>query len=311
MRRAQLQEVEIITEGLEFPEGPVAMADGSVLVVEIDGGRLTRVDPATGKKATVAACGDGPNGAAIGPDGKVYICNNGGIGNRESVGRIQRVDLIDGSVEDLYVECDGRPLIAPNDLVFDSTGGFWFTDHGARGKRNAKLGGIFYAHSDGSMIREVLASLDAPNGIGLSPDEDVLYYSETLTARVIRRRIAAPGELEATNGTDVWAAIHNEPLDPWVVLGRLPGYALLDSMAIEAGGKVCVGTLLEGGITVLDPASTEIELLEVPEAMRDLMITNICFAGDDLTTAYLTGSQTGRLLGCRWPRPGLMLAFNA
>ena len=61
-----------ITSGLKFPEGPVAMNDGSVLVVEVTRGTLTRVRP-NGSKEVVAETGGGPNGAAIGPDGKVYL----------------------------------------------------------------------------------------------------------------------------------------------------------------------------------------------------------------------------------------------
>lgn len=58
----------VVTEGLLFPEGPIAMDDGSVLVVEIKGGRLIRVWP-DARKQVVAELGGGPNGAAIGPDG--------------------------------------------------------------------------------------------------------------------------------------------------------------------------------------------------------------------------------------------------
>src|SRR6266545_3795448 len=71
-------ETREITDGLRFPEGPIAMADGSVLVVEIEGGRLIRVMP-DGEKQMAAHLGGGPNGAAIGPDGHCYICNNGGF----------------------------------------------------------------------------------------------------------------------------------------------------------------------------------------------------------------------------------------
>ena len=67
---------KIIAEGLAFPEGPVAMPDGSVLFVEIAGGCLSRV-LASGKVERVAELGGGPNGAAIGPDGHGYVCNNG------------------------------------------------------------------------------------------------------------------------------------------------------------------------------------------------------------------------------------------
>src|SRR5437870_314102 len=67
-----------VTAGLGFPEGPIALPDGSVIVVEIEGGRLTKV-LASGKRETIAALGGGPNGAALGPDGKCYVCNNGGF----------------------------------------------------------------------------------------------------------------------------------------------------------------------------------------------------------------------------------------
>src|SRR5687768_12194536 len=69
--------VEIVAEGLAFPEGPVIMADGSVIVVEIAGGRVTRCWE--GRKETICEIGGGPNGAAIGPDGALYVCNNGGM----------------------------------------------------------------------------------------------------------------------------------------------------------------------------------------------------------------------------------------
>src|SRR5215472_262633 len=104
-----------LADGLAFPEGPVALADGSVLVVEIAAGSLVRIAP-DGARTEIARPGGGPNGAAIGPDGKCYICNNGGFkwhveGNhRRPVqqaddylgGRIERVDLSSGAVECLY-----------------------------------------------------------------------------------------------------------------------------------------------------------------------------------------------------------------
>ncbi|MGH7858221.1 MAG: SMP-30/gluconolactonase/LRE family protein, partial [Candidatus Binatia bacterium] len=131
-----MTDIRPIASGLKFPEGPIAMKDGSVLLVEIQRGTLSRVTP-NGKIEVVADCRGGPNGAAIGPDGKAYVCNNGGFEWHEIGGlnvpgeqpkdyiggRIQRVDLATGAVEDLYTECDGHPLRGPNDIVFDRQGG--------------------------------------------------------------------------------------------------------------------------------------------------------------------------------------------
>ena len=126
----------ILAHGLRFPEGPVAMADGSVILVEIARGTVTRVVP-DGTTSVVATTGGGPNGAAIGPDGALYVCNNGGFAWRTVAGllcpgqqppdyeggRIERVDLKTGAVRVLYERCDGLPLRGPNDIVFDTNGG--------------------------------------------------------------------------------------------------------------------------------------------------------------------------------------------
>jgi gluconolactonase len=305
-------ELTEIAHGLRFPEGPIAMPDGSVVLVEMFGPRLTRVHP-DGSTQTIAEIPGGPNGAAVGPDGAFYVCNNGGsftpveLGgmlipggfNRDGYigGRIQRVDPHDGTVTDLYTECDGHPLRGPNDLVMDGHGGFWFTDHGIRDTtaRTADLTGIYYAQADGSSIEEVVFPADSPNGIGLSPDTDTLYWAETHNGRVHRRTITSPGEV-----------LPPAPLDHSAVLAGLPGYQLLDSLAVDGDGWVCVATLVNGGITAISPDGSEIEF----HSTGDVITTNICFGGDDLRTAYVTCSSSGRLVSFPWPRPGLRLAHQ-
>ena len=191
-----------VTSGLRFPEGPIAMPDGTVVLVEMFGPRITRVYP-DGTKETIVEIEGGPNGAAIGPDGALYLCNNGGCFSpidfgellfpgpfdpgRYSGGRIQRVDLSTGAVTDLYTECGGHALRAPNDIVFDAHGGMWITDHGIHDTqaRTADLSSIYYARSDGSSITEVVHPVDSPNGIGLSPDGNMLYWAETHHGRVV------------------------------------------------------------------------------------------------------------------------------
>lgn len=301
-------EAREITRDLKFPEGPIALEDGSVLVVEIEGGRLIRVLPDGGKK-TVAALGGGPNGAAIGPDGSCYVCNNGGFNwihaedgharphgraDQYTGGSIQRVDLASGAVETLYAECDGIPLKGPNDIVFDGKGGFWFSDHGKIYGRLMDRGAVYYARADGSFIREAAFPVITPNGVGLSPAGDILYVSETETGRLWSYPILGPGEL----GKEPWPSPNGGRL-----VGSSGGYQRFDSMAVEANGNICVATLVNGGITVFSPQGEILEFHEAPEGY----CTNICFGGADMRTAFITLSGYGTLVAVDWPRPGLKL----
>ncbi|HEX5262607.1 MAG TPA: SMP-30/gluconolactonase/LRE family protein, partial [Phenylobacterium sp.] len=296
-------DIQLVAEGLEFPEGPIAMADGSIILTEIKGQRLTRVAP-DGKKETVVETGGGPNGAAIGPDSAIWITNNGGafewLDNMgltipgptpasHTGGMIQRFDLKTGKLETVYDACDGRRLIGPNDLVFDKQGGFWFTDHGCSTPEGRKFGGVYYAKTDGSFISRQRDHLISPNGIGLSPDESVVYAADTNLGRLWAFDIASPGVLGPGPG-----------FAPGRVICNLQDYQLLDSLAVEAGGKVCVATIINGGITAFDPDGS-IEHY----AFADPICTNICFGGGDMMDAWITASATGKLYKARWPRPGL------
>ena len=302
-----------ITSGLQFPEGPVAMDDGSVILVEIERGTVSRVTP-DGRISVVANTGGGPNGAAIGPDGALYVCNNGGFkwlrdpvqGLRPtgqpddySGGRIERVHLASGKVERVYSEADGHALRGPNDLVFDSTGGFWFTDLGKPRSRDMDIGGVYYARADGSAIREVAHPFMTPNGTALSPDEKTLYVCETVGARLWAYDISAPGELikqpfPSPNGARF--------------IANGSGYQRYDSMCVDAFGNALVATLVMGGISVISPDGRLVT--HVP--LADLYVTNCCFGGVDLRTLYVTLSGHGKLLAIDdWPTPGLRLAYNA
>ncbi|KQN30660.1 gluconolaconase [Sphingomonas sp. Leaf34] len=304
-----MQNLVTIAEGLRFPEGPVAMPDGSVILVEIAAGRVTRVG-SDGNKTVVAEPGGGPNGLAVGPDGKLYCCNNGGFAWREAFGyliphgqvddygggRIERIDIATGYVETLYSEAVNAPLRAPNDIVFDAHGGFWFTDHGKTRTRERDVTGVFYATADGRECREVIFPLENPNGIGLSPDGGTLYVSETFTRSLWAFDIIGPGQVAGggpsggSGGRFLYAP---------------GGYAFFDSLGVEESGNICVATLGTGGITVISPRGGLVETV----ATDDPYTTNICWGGINHRTAFVTLSATGRLASANWARPGLRLAF--
>lgn len=282
-----MADYEVIAEGLGFPEGPVVMDDGSVIVVEVAANRITRCW--NGRAETICQPGGGPNGAAIGPDGALYVCNSGGMGHDGSPtepGRIERIDLATGKVERVYDGCDGMPLGAPNDLMFDAGGNIWFTDLGKTGTDSKYYGGLYCARPDGSAITRIFGRAISYNGVGISPDMQTVYVADTYTARVY----AFDRTIEAQ--TPRW-------------LATAAGPAMFDSLAMTAAGNVCVATLIPGAITTVTPAG---EVSTRP--MDDRLVTNLAFGGTDMMDAYVTFSDRGALVKMRWDEPGMKLVYN-
>ena len=196
----------------------------------------------------------------------------------------------------LYTHCGDNPLKGPNDIVFDSHGGFYFTDLGKVRDRDMDRGGLYYALPDGSSINEVAFPIITPNGVGLSPDDKTVYVADTETSRLWSYEVVAPGEIK----TKPFPSVNGGEL-----VAGLPGYQRFDSIALDSAGNICVGTLIRGGVTIISPDGQNIEHIPTP----DMFCTNICFGGPDLKPAYLTQSFTGKLIALNWPRPGLPLHF--
>lgn len=333
--------LEIVAHGLGFPEGPVALQDGTLIFVDIQKQGLFRLS-ATGQVELVANIPGGPNGVAIGPDGFAYVCNNGGIfdfvemplvpkgtgrrtrdeylllpdaacpGGMYRGGSISKVNLKTGHVTEIYGPNTGHQLIAPDDIVFDSKrpeGAFWFTDCGYQNEGVLMKGGVYRATIDGKSLAKV-ARVPSANGIGLSPEGDVLYVADTLFARLwaialdpLTRAVIPP--------------YPDAPFDGEVIL-TLQGLQWLDSLKVEQSGRICIATLLSGGITIFDKTDKSVDFLPVgvplPNGLSkgDPMTSNLCFGGPNLDDVWITSSAEGRIYhGKTWPRPGLKLAFNA
>jgi gluconolactonase len=307
-------DLAVIADGLGFPEGPVVCPDGSVLLVDIEGGRVVRV--ADGMTTVVATPGGGPNGLAIGPDGGAYVANNGGFlwtdvgGVRIPIDRethtneppgfaggwIERVDLASGAVTVLHDSCGGRRLRGPNDLVFDEAGGLWFTDHGKGRRASVDRGGLYYVPPDGGEVREVAFPLLGPNGVGLSPEGDRVYVAETHTGRLWAWDLTDPGDVRPAAGS--LAVRHGG-----VCVVATP-YSF-DSLAVEEDGRIVIGAIGDGLVAVT-PDGQEVDVHPIPGDVT----TNVAFGGPDRRRAVITLSRSGRLAETTWPRPGLALRFG-
>jgi gluconolactonase len=301
--------MKIVAEGLQFPEGPVPLADGSVLFVELARGTLSRAW-GDGKVEVVADLGGSPNGAAIGPDGRCYVANNGGVKFTETSGKlrpagnlpdpawIEAVEIDTGKIERLYDRCGDNTLRHANDLVFDEHGGFYFTDSGKTTATINERGAVYYAQPDGSAIDRVAYPLTSPNGIGISPDGGTLYVSETPTARLWAWEILSPGKVRKLKQNDI-------PHGGRFVIGSA-NFQRFDSLAVSKSGRILVGTLTNGGISEIWPDGSNMRHHPLPDGH----VTNIAFGGEDLRTAYITMAGYGKLIAMDWHEPGLALAYN-
>jgi len=305
---ADSSELSTFASGLRFPEGPMALADGSALVCEIGAGRVTRVR-ANGKHEIVGETGGSPAGCAVGPDGAYYV---GGLECKEvaggklicagraadySGGRIERIDPKTGKVQVLYSEVNGNKLGAPDDLVFDDHGGFWFTDAGTRNERSRDYAGLYYAKADGSFIKEVVFRMTSINGIGLAPDGKTVYVTFPEERLIAAFPITGEGTVDRGPGY--------KPGRPIATFA--PG-TIIDSLKVEADETICVAVPVgaPGGVYRFKPNGESLGV--VPYSGGG--ITNLAFGGKDLRTAFLTDSLSGLLLKTKWPAAGLKLNYQ-
>jgi gluconolactonase len=297
-------EIHCLADGLAFPEGPIAYADGSVLVSEMAAGRLTRIHE-DGSVEIVAHTGGGPNGIGRLPDGRLIVCQNGGstfgvapwpydfdgcaklfrpVGPSESpiTPQLQIVNIT-GEVSTLATEFVARsgkkqPLVRPSDICVDEYGGYYVTDGGATHGRDRTMTGLLYGNPDGELT-EIVHPLEMPNGTALSPDGTKVYVAETRTRRVWEFGISQPGSVGSARGLAT------------VPSGGPLNIGGADGLCVDADGRILVATLGAGGVTVFSPQG---ELLgAIPS--DDPMTTNMTLSQDE-RTLFMTLASSGRLV---------------
>lgn len=293
-RAAEFEKFDTVTTGLEFPEGPMLASDGAIILSEVVGRRVTRVEP-DGTRSLVANITDGmPVGLAAGPDEAIYVTVAKDEAKPGSRGRIQRIDPRTREVTDVLKSSSDVPLLIPDDLVFDAVGGFYFTDLSTlnRTVRSIDQTGIFYY--DGNRARLVSDWSVPTNGIDLSPDGKRLYWTEYVTGRLFVRNVVAPGVL----------AKPAEPYADCLFIHPTP-VTLFDSLRVDAEGciSVAVSNGMPGGksgIMSFNPAGTPIGFTPMPDPVTTSLVLNWQGPG----RAYVTLSGAGKLISLPWPRLG-------
>jgi gluconolactonase len=256
----------LLASGLGFPEGPVVMPDGSIVLCDGNTGQLLRW--ADGEMSVYADTGGSPWGAILGTDGAIYLTQGGnvpGAADQSFEPGIQRVNA-DGSLETLTTSVAGITLAGPNDLAFGPDGRLWFTDSGTEqdDRYDPRSPGRLYvldSSGDGEMLLE--RPNVYPNGIAFDA-QGRMYWTESMAHAVCR--------LEDGKAT-VFCQLSD---------GHVP-----DGMAFAADGRLFVCTTISKGLTVLSP---EGEVLEEIPLGQDA--TNCIFDGP---TLYVTATGVAEI----------------
>jgi len=305
-------QLKTLATGLRGTEGPSALPDGSVAVLEPMGGTVLRVN-SDGTRNVLTTTGTGVAGTAMGRDNALYVAkiNLAGLLSRPrpdapragapgtvgsppgasggnppmtpSPAAILRIDLRTGDVRNLYTAYQGALLEEPNDLIVDEWGDLWFTD--------AANGSVYSARADGSDIQRLIIGAQGVNGIALSPDRRTIYIIGN--GKLLAYKVIARGKLKQQNGRA--AAREVATLDP--KLGKP------DGMKTEASGDILLACG-EDGILRYSPRGSFISQTKIP----GVAIVNLAFGGKDGHTLYLAdravNENTASLQSIRWPRAG-------
>ena len=113
-----------VSKGNHILEGPCFDREGNLILSEVDTNRVLKIST-TGKLSEVYNVGAfGPGGLAIHKDGRIFIA---AADNVKHTGAVIAVGPDGSNPQVIVPESAG---LAPNDIVFDAAGGFWFTDLG-------------------------------------------------------------------------------------------------------------------------------------------------------------------------------------
>lgn len=222
-------------------EGPRFDKQGNLIFVDCMTGRVLRLSPDRELTVVFTENAAGAAGTDFDKDGRIVVA---GFTSIHSGGTVFAIHP-DGSGKQIIV--DPQAGHVPDDLVYDKHGGFYFTD--MQGNNANPTGGVFYVAPDLQTITPILPNLSLPNGIGLSPDEKILWATETGKGLLHRIELAGPTTIADYGLTIAY---------------RFTG-AKVDSLRTDANGNVYVALYTEGRLLVFDSRGVPIAQVLIPE----------------------------------------------
>jgi len=266
--------IELIKEGFNGTEGPIALPDGNFAFTETQANRITRIAP-DGSISTFLENSNGSNGLAISPEGDVYAVQV----KEPQVGIVYPAH----SPRVLAVRYEGAPFGRPNDIVLDRKGGVYFTDSGVNppapgtapapqpAEKPAKPA-VYHISNEGALTR-LAADIERPNGIQLSPDEKTLYVANTFGEYVLAYDILGDGKVGPRRNFAKLEGFRKT---------ETGGSSGADGLAVDAEGRVYVAST--AGIQVFSNKGEALGIIALPKAPQ-----NIAFAGPGKKTLYAVG----------------------
>lgn len=241
---------QVAVDDVGFADGASCDAAGNFYFSDLKSkpAMIYRVTP-DGTKTKVAE--GSMSGTKIGPDGRLYGCGGG---------KVAAYDLATGK-QTVLAEKD----VQPNDLAVGSRGLVYFTE---TGKKQITL----LDPKTGKVRPADTGTVNKPNGIALTPDQNTLLVSDYGGTHVWAFTIGADGSLS-----------DKKPLMTLRTPDGKPDVAGGDGMTVDADGRAYVTSAI--GLQVFDRAG---ELLGVLPKPQNGALTNVAFAGKDLSTMYVT-----------------------
>ena len=287
----------IFTTGLSAPEGPVALPDGTWLVVEGGSHRgcVTHIS-ADGKTTRVLKQTGRPNGLAVDAQGCIWVAES-------QVPSLLRVSM-DGKSEVVATECDGEKFLFPNDLCFGPDGALYLTDSGVNiaefapdnrprsDYESLKYDGrVYRVEPRSGTVTKIDTGILFTNGIAFGPD-NLLYANETITGSIYRYEwkdgvIQGPRKL------------FGNVIKP----GAPPGFKGPDGMAFSTDGNLYVAVFGQHDVTILGPDGKFAGRITTAGALP----TNLAFALPGKKQIYVTEYQLGQIEIFAVPSDGLPL----